>query len=233
MKKETSFPRQRLRDIKWAIIFVSFVLIFLVLSSVLGIVKFNGTHEIARFSEFPDPPEIYGTTKVGVLVGKAVIHPHVSGSRGPLLTPDTIKGLLGMFYIHANIGSSNETWDLIGAPGGDTRIKPRILSLLNQWENSEHPYISPLKNFEFRIKFEYRKPPTVYLITIGDEKQPSTKTIFYGPSKQGRYVSKIIPMKGFKNISVHYEKNNKIVKEKYEEFNKKFAAWCNNCNSNL
>lgn len=194
-------------------------LIVIVVIVVIGLLSLSRTTVLPEYSSIKDM-EVFGYNKIHVMVGRTVVHPHISQRYKPVLTPLVIRGMSSPFAIHGTIDGDHIEF-VMRSTSGSATIDQAIVDLTRRWNNAPLPYICPMQHFEFNVNFHSERSVRVDVENIESVRQ-ATQSVFYGPTRYGRYVRKIIPMKGFNNIAVEFLGNSR---DEYNDLNTAFKKW--------
>lgn len=194
-------------------------IVIIALIVVAGILGFPRTTLLLEYSSIKDM-EVYGYNTIHLMVGKTVVHPHVPQRYRPVLTPSVIRGMSSPFAIHGTITGDRIEFKM-RSTSGNAAIDQAVIALTNRWNNAPVPYVCPMQHFEFNVNFHSEHSVRVDVESM-EGARPATQSVFYGPTRYGRYVRNIIPMKGFYNIMVEFLGNSQ---DEYNELNEKFVAW--------
>ena len=227
MREVHKLPQPNSRDTKPACMAAYFIFTAILFTIVIGHLKCNRLLGSSSFSRIIPSKEIHGTDNIGIVAGKMVLHPYVTDSYPHVLTPSMIDGMTTPFSICLEL-SPEHGIDLrmlgsSGVPAIDfiiSSISPTCLTRM--WREYTPPYITPMETFKIRVQFYPGGQVNVFVKEI-DGVQLHTSTAFYGPSRQGRYVSNIIPMQRFTVTDVDFVGRAQTV---YNNLNNSYQVWC-------
>jgi hypothetical protein len=211
-----TLPEKRRTDCLWWILLPLIVIAVII---VTGFLSISRTDLLLEYSSIKDM-EIYGYSAIHLMIGRTVVHPHVPRRYKPVLTPSVIRGMSSPFAIHGTIKDDRIEFSM-RSTSGNAAIDQAIINLTDRWNNAPVPYVCPIQHFEFNVNFHSERSVRVDVETI-EVPRPNTKSVFYGPTRYGRYVRKIIPMSGFNNILVEFLGDSG---DEYNKLNRAFKDW--------